>query len=174
MNIRPARASDAEAMLGIYAPVVRSTAISFELEPPTLQEFQGRIARNSERWAWLVAEGDGGQVLGYAYGSQHRERAAYQWTCEVSAYIAPQARGRGVGRALYEALFPVLAARGYHGALAVVTLPNAASVGLHEAVGFKPVGVVPHSGFKHGRWHDIAWFHRFLGEGDAPPAGPPG
>lgn len=161
--IRPALPADAAAMLAIYAPVVRDTAISFEETPPTREEFEARVRKVSDRWAWLVAE-RGGRVIGYAYGSQHRERAAYRFSTETTAYIAADARGQGVGRRLYEALFPVLASRGYCQAFAGVALPNPGSVALHRAVGFEPIGVFPKVGWKFGRWHDVAWFSRGLRE----------
>ena len=161
MLIRPANLADAPAMLAIYLPVVKETAISFELEAPTLQEFEARVAKCARGWAWLVAE-QGGRILGYAYGSAHRERAAYQWSTETSAYVHPHARGTGVGKALYQALIPELAAKGYCNAYAGISLPNAASVALHQSVGFCAIGQFPSVGRKFGRWHDVGWFHRRL------------
>jgi L-amino acid N-acyltransferase YncA len=169
MKLRDARPEDCEQMLAIYAPFVSDTAVSFELEPPSLAEFSERVSKYQKGWAWLVAE-DNGRVLGYAYGSLHRERLAYQWSTEVSVYIAPFAHRRGLGKALYEALFEALAARGFCNAYAIVTLPNAASVGLHESVGFKQVGLFPKIGRKFEQWHDIAWFHKILREEPAPGA----
>jgi L-amino acid N-acyltransferase YncA len=166
MKIRNALPADIEQMLAIYTPFVSDTAVSFELEAPTSAQFAERLVKVQKGWAWLVAQ-DRGRLLGYAYGSLHRERLAYQWSTEVSVYIAPAAHRRGVGKALYEALFLALAAKGYCNAYAVVTLPNAASVGLHEAVGFKQVGTFPRVGRKFGQWHDIGWFHRVLR--DEPP-----
>ncbi len=158
MLIRPANTNDAEIMLAIYAPVVENTAISFELVPPTLDEFSDRIRKYSAKWAWLVAELDG-NVVGYVYGSSHRERAAYQWSTETAAYIAPQSRGRGIGKALYKALLPALATKGYCNAYAAIALPNQASVSLHESVGFRSIGTFPAVGRKFDRWHDVGWFH---------------
>ena len=151
-------------MLAIYAPVVRETAISFELDPPSLDDFEARVAKYSAGWAWLVAELDG-QILGYAYGSPHRERAAYRWSTETSAYVALGARKRGIGTRLYQALFPALGDRGYCNAYAGVTLPNEASVALHRAVGFSPIGIFPAVGRKFDKWHDVAWFYRCLRQG---------
>jgi L-amino acid N-acyltransferase YncA len=102
-------------------------------------------------------------VIGYAYGAQHRDRAAYAWSAEVSAYVHANAQGAGVGKALYASLFAVLSLQGFRSAYAGITLPNAASVRLHEAVGFTPVGVYHDIGYKFGRWHDVAWFERVLG-----------
>ena len=159
--IRSATPDDAAALLAIYAPIVESTTISFETQPPTLEEFTARIQKAVAKWAWLVAEQDG-QCVGYAYGSMHRERAAYRYSVEVSAYVAESARRQGIGALLYRELFAALAARGYCNALAGIALPNAASVALHESVGFTAVGVFRNIGWKFGAWHDVAWFERQL------------
>jgi phosphinothricin acetyltransferase len=148
-------------MLAIYAPVVRETAISFELDPPTVTEFETRVEKYSAGWAWLVAELNS-EILGYAYGSPHRERAAYRWSAETSSYVAPAARRRGIATRLYRALFSALADRGCCNAYAGITLPNEASTALHRAVGFSPIGTFPSVGRKFNQWHDVAWFHRPL------------
>lgn len=148
-------------MLAIYAPVVRETAISFELVPPTLDDFEARVAKYSTGWAWLVAELND-EILGYAYGSPHRERAAYRWSTETSTYVALGARKRGIGTQLYQALLPALGDRGFCNAYAGVTLPNEASVALHRSVGFSPIGTFPAVGRKFNKWHDVAWFYRCL------------
>ena len=171
MRIRLANAGDAGGVLAVYAPVVEETAISFELVVPSVDEMAARIA---ERWPahpWLVAE-EQGTVVGYAYAGRFSGRAAYDWSVEVSVYIAAAARGRRVGRGLYTALFAVLAAQGYRQAMAGATLPNAASVGLHESMGFTPVGVYRAVGWKHGTWHDVGWWQRPLVDDDEPPTGP--
>jgi L-amino acid N-acyltransferase YncA len=162
--VRDVRDDDAAALLAIYAPLVAETTISFEVEVPTTEDFRERILGYRKSHAWLVAERDG-RILGYAYGSPHRARAAYRFSCETSAYVAPEARRRGIGRLLYEELFDRLAARGYCHAYAGITLPNDASVALHRRVGFAPIGVFPRVGRKFGRWHDVAWYHRPLREG---------
>jgi L-amino acid N-acyltransferase YncA len=172
MLIRAANpAGDAEAIARIYAPYVTDTVISFEYEPPTAAEMAGRIERLTTTHAWLVAE-DGGEILGYAYGCPHRERAAYRWATEVSVYVDPRHQRRGAGRSLYEALLAELAAQGYRVALAGIALPNDASVGLHEACGFTPVGVYQGIGFKHDTWWDVGWWQRELarGTGDGRPS----
>ena len=161
IRIRPARMEDALPLLAIYRPYVEDTVVSFEVAPPTLEEFTARIQKALAKWAWLVAEEDG-QCVGYAYGSMHRERAAYRYSTEVSAYVAASARRRGIGALLYRELFTALAARGYCNALAGVALPNAASVALHESVGFTAVGVFRNIGWKFGSWHDVAWFEKQL------------
>lgn len=166
--IRDATEADAPACARVYAPYVRDTAISFELEPPDAAELARRIAAAQRAHAWLVAE-DAGAVLGYAYAGDYRARAAYRWSCEVSVYVALDRRGAGVGRALYEALLPRLAGLGFRTAVAGTTLPNDASVRLHEALGFEPAGVIRAVGWKLGRWHDVALLQRPLGPGAATP-----
>ena len=137
--VRLAEPADGAGVQAIYAPIVRDTAISFEVDPPSVEEMARRIDSTLERWPWLVCA-DEGTVLGYVYASRHRERAAYRWSVDVTAYIHESARRRGIGHALYTALLAMLAAQGYHRAYAGITLPNAASVGLHESLGFTPVG----------------------------------
>lgn len=166
VSIRQATASDAPASLAIYAPFVESTPVSFEAAVPTVEEFAARIEKSLSRWQWLVAECDG-RVAGYAYGSSHRERAAYRYSVEVSAYLDPHYHRQGIGSALYRRLFDDLAARGYCTAFAGITVPNDASVGMHRSVGFEHIGVFRNVGWKFGRWHDVMWMQRTLRE--APP-----
>ncbi len=130
-----------------------------------------RIAEVTARYPWLVCD-RAGEVLGYAYAGQHRARAAYGWSVDVSVYIGESSRRQGVGRALYGALLRILVLQGYFNAYAGITLPNAGSVGLHEAMGFTPVGVYGAVGFKLGAWHDVGWWQRPLRERSAP-ANPP-
>ncbi|HZS33118.1 MAG TPA: arsinothricin resistance N-acetyltransferase ArsN1 family B [Methylomirabilota bacterium] len=161
MAIRLATEQDAGAVQAIYAPVVRDTAISFEVDPPSVEEMARRIRETWPRWPWLVLERDG-NVVGYAYAGAHRARPAYRWSVDVTIYVAAGARRGGVGRALYTSLLAVLALQGYVTAWAGITLPNAASVALHEAVGFVPVGVYPAVGYKLGAWRDVGWWRRRL------------
>ncbi|HZL99660.1 MAG TPA: arsinothricin resistance N-acetyltransferase ArsN1 family B [Planctomycetota bacterium] len=170
LAVRVARGDDAGSVAAIYAPVVRETAISFELEPPDEPAMRRRIEETLAVRPWLVCERDG-ELLGYAYAAMHRERAAYQWCVETSVYIAAAARRQGVGRALYAALLPLLARQGYVHAYAGITLPNAASVGLHETLGFRPIGVYRRIGFKLGAWHDVGWWDLTL-PGSGLPARP--
>ena len=172
MLIRPARAADSAGCAAIYAPFVTGTAVSFETEPPTAAQMAERIASCLRTHPWLVAEDRDG-LLGYAYATAHRRRPAYRWAAEVSVYVRPQARRRGVGRALYGRLLNDLSRCGYHLALAGVTLPNAASVALHEAMGFEPVGVYRGVGYKLGAWHDVGWWQRALGSVAAGDPAPP-
>lgn len=160
-TLRLAGPADGAALAAIYRPAVTHSATSFELEPPDGAEMARRVAHLTARTPWLVCEA-GGAVAGYAYASPHRDRAAYQWAVEVSAYVRGDVHRAGVARALYAALFGVLAAQGFRAAYAGITLPNAASVGFHAALGFTPVGVYRGVGYKHGAWHDVAWLERAL------------
>ena len=160
-RIRFAELSDAAAIQAIYAPNVRSTAISFELVPPSVEEMAGRIARISQQYPWLVCEVDG-VVAGYVYACQHRERAAYRWAVDVTVYIDAAYWRRGIGRALYTSLIALLGQQGYTRAYAGITLPNAGSVGVHEAVGFERVAIYPQVGFKLGQWRDVGWWQLVL------------
>ncbi len=169
MQIRPARASDAAAVHAIYAPLVSGSAITFETDPPGVQEMAQRISDTLPLLPWLVGLDAAGQVNGYVYAAPHAERAAYRWTVTVSAYVRADARRRGVARALYGALLLELVALGYCRACAGITLPNAASVALHEGMGFRPVGVFPAVGHKLGRWHDVGWWQLALQQRDPPP-----
>lgn len=169
--VRDATVDDAAACAAIYAPYVTGTAITFELEPPAGAEMAERIASAQHAHAWLLLEVDG-RVAGYAYGGVFNRRPAYRWSCEVSVYLEMGRRRTGAGRALYQALLPRLARRGYRKAIAGMTLPNAASEGLHRAMGFRPVGTYEQIGYKLGRWHDVAWMQLDLGEHGEAPAEP--
>lgn len=163
--------ADGPALAAIYAPAVTGRATSFELEAPDGAEMARRVERLTARTPWLVCAHDGA-VVGYAYASPHRDRPAYQWSVEVSAYVRTDVHRAGVARALYASLFAVLALQGFQNAYAGITLPNAASVGLHAAVGFTPVGVYRNVGYKLGAWHDVLWLERPLGPHRAEPAVP--
>jgi len=163
MNIRSATAADAAAILAIYAPIVRDTIISFETDIPSAAEIAHRIEATSKTHPYLVAE-MGGAVVGYAYANEHRVRSAYRWSADVTVYVAASTRRSGVGRALYGRLLATLAQRQFHAAFAGIALPNPASVGLHEAMGFTPVGIYREVGFKFGRWHDVGWWQRLLND----------
>jgi phosphinothricin acetyltransferase len=170
----PAR--DAAACAAIYAPSVTDAATSFELEPPDAAAFASRIAAYSASHQFLVAE-QGGEVVGYAYACPQAERPAYRWAVEASVYIDAGHHGEGLGRALYTELFARLRAQGFQVVIAGVTLPNPASVGLHESMGFEPVGVLRRIGWKMGAWHDVVWWQLELAEpgGETPPEPlPPG
>jgi len=155
-RIRSVETSDADAVRDIYAPFVSDSATSFEAAPPDAAEMKKRIQDLRDQYPWLVFEEDG-RVQAYAYASPHRARHAYQWSVEVSVYVHSVAHRRGIGRALYTTLFEVLRRQGYVNAYAGITLPNPASVQLHESMGFTTVGVFDRIGFKFGKWHDTAW-----------------
>ena len=172
MKIRSATAADASAILAIYAPVVRDTIISFETEVPSVAEIAQRIDTTLAMHPYLVAEMDGA-VAGYAYAGEHRARSAYRWSVDVTVYVAAPARRLGIARALYGRLLPMLAERQFHAAFAGIALPNPASVGLHEAMGFSPVGIYREVGFKFGRWHDVGWWQHLLNDRAGAPVGEP-
>ena len=134
VTVRPAVGQDAAAVARVYASYVEQTAISFEETAPTADEMATRIDKCRPRWQWLVAEVNG-EVVGYAYGSQHRERSAYRWSVEVSAYVDRHHQRQGIGRALYEQLLAELADKGFCNAFAGITLPNDPSVKLHDVDG---------------------------------------
>jgi phosphinothricin acetyltransferase len=170
-GVRSATAADGEACAAIYAPYVTDTAITFELEPPSPAEMAERIEEALRGHAWVVLE-DGGHVVGYAYGGLLKPRPAYRWSCEVSVYVERGRRRTGAGRALYDDLLARLTRRGFRIAVAGMTLPNDASVALHSALGFEPIGVYRRIGYKHDAWHDVAWTQLELGDGSDPPAEP--
>lgn len=169
--------TDAEGCVAVYAPFVDGSPVSFEDRPPTVAEYSRRIARLSRTHAFLVADDDG-RVAGFAYAGPHRDREAYRWSCEATVYLDPAVHRRGLGRMLYSALFTLLEQQGYRTVVAGITVPNDASIGLHEACGFTQVGVFPRIGWKAGAWRDVAWLVRDLGPGpeaepEPPPIGPP-
>lgn len=170
-RIRLVDVTDAAAIRAIYAPFITDNSTSFEAVVPDLAEMERRVQAGGDLYPWLVFERDG-TVVGYAYASQHRARKAYQWSTEVSVYIHPSAHRSGVGRALYTALFDLLRKQQYVNAFAGVTLPNTSSVGLHESMGFVPVGVFKQIGFKFGQWHDVGWWHLRLREDPHPQSDP--
>jgi phosphinothricin acetyltransferase len=170
-HLRDATESDAAGVAAVYAPYCERTPISFEVEAPSVEEIRARIEKVLPMYPWLVCEMDG-RVVGYAYASRHRERAAYRWGVDVAVYLDGGCHRRGIGRALYSALFPMLVGQGLYTAYAGVTLPNDASVGLHKAMGFEPVGVYRGAGYKSGKWHDVIWLEKMLQPFGPDPAEP--
>ncbi len=162
MHIRHAQPSDAEGCLAIYGPFAADTAVSFEDEAPSAQEFQRRIERVTRTHCFLVAVDDD-EIAGFAYAGMHRERGAYRWATESSVYIAESHRGQGLGHALCEALFALLQEQGYRTVLAGITVPNPGSVALHRALGFEQVGTYRRIGWKAGEWRDVVWLALQLG-----------
>jgi phosphinothricin acetyltransferase len=170
-NIRLAIADDAPAVAGIYGPYCESTVISFEEKAPTAEEMARRIGAISATKPWIVLA-DYTRIIGYAYASAHHERAAYRWSVSTAIYISRDHHRRGAGRALYTTLFALLRALGYRQATAGITLPNPASVGLHAAFGFAPVGVYRRIGYKMGTWHDVGWYQAEIQPASDTPAEP--
>lgn len=163
MRLRDATAEDAAAIAALYAPFVTETTVTFEETPPDATEIARRIADvQAQRLPWLVAKSDG-DLAGYAYATPWRARRGYRFSVEVTVYVAPTAHRRGVGRALYEALFARLTEAGYHAAMAGIALPNPASVALHEAMGMRQVAHFTETGSKFGRWVDVGYWERVLG-----------
>lgn len=162
-TIRLANTSDAKAIAEIYGRVVSSSAISFELVPPTGAEMKDRITSILPFAPWLVCEKND-EILGYVYASKHRERAAYQWSVDVAVYIHENYYRQGVGQALYTSLISILKLQGFYAAHAGATLPNPGSIGLHESLGFRKIGVYPKVGYKLGTWHDVGWWQLPLQE----------
>jgi L-amino acid N-acyltransferase YncA len=171
VRIRRAREHDASGVAAIYGPIVRDTATSFEIDPPGADEIARRIETIGAAAPWLVCEVDG-SLAGYAYAGSHRVRAAYRWSVDVSVYVDPGQLRRGVGAALYTALLDTLERQGFHRAYAGITLPNRASVALHQALGFRAVGVYREVGYKCGAWHDVGWWEREIAHGGDPPVDP--
>lgn len=161
MEIREAKAGDSPAIAAIYAPFVRDTSVSFETVEPDGEEIARRIAASGDHHPWLVCERSN-ELLGYAYASQHRGRAAYRWIVEVSVYVREDARRAHIARGLYSALLDIAGLQRRCVALAGITLPNPASVGFHESFGFERVAVYPNMGHKFGAWHDVGWWQRTI------------
>ncbi len=173
VEIRLATVADAPAIQAIYGPVVASTHISFELEPPTPDEMAARIAGVLPAHPWIVLT-EGEELLGYAYAHHYQPRAAYRWSVETSIYVSPNRKGKGVGGALYRSLLEVLARQGYRQAIAGTALPNPTSMRLHKSLGFQLAGVQRKLGWKLGAWHDVAWWQCELVPGTDAPAPPVG
>ena len=160
---------DAAACAGIYAPYVTSSVASFETEVPDRLEMRRRIVTSH---AWLVAVDEEGEVVAYAYGSRHHERAAYRWTADVAVYVSSSHQGRGVGRAIYGELLAALRDQGFWTVCALIVVPNPGSDALHRAMGFEPAGVLARVGYKDGAWRDVSFWQLDLRPGDSgPPEG---
>jgi L-amino acid N-acyltransferase YncA len=171
VSVRDATDADAARCAAIYAPYVEQTAITFELSPPSPQEFGRRISDAQATHAWLVAT-DGDTVVGYAYAHEYKTREAYDWCCEVSIYLEMGRRRTGAGRVLYRELLDRVCGRGYQTAVAVIALPNDASVGLHRTLGFEHVGTLRRVGWKHSAWHDVAVCQLHLAHDSTPGSSP--
>ena len=178
LTLRHAEAArDAAGCAAIYGPYVEGTATSFEEVAPDAAQFEARIEATIATHPWLVLEDAAGRVVAFAYASPHRARAAYRWACEVGIYVDPAAHRQGVGRRLYEALLELLRRQRLRVAIAGITLPNDASLGLHRSLGFERYGLQRNIGWKAGAWRDISWWQLELAapaDGDGPPPEPLG
>ena len=169
--VRVAKKEDAKAILEIYKPYILQTAFSFETEVPSVDEFSARIEKYLQKYPWLVAEIKG-QITGYVYGSIHREREAYQWTCECSVYIHDDFKGKGIGSELYAALFSIMKTQGYRNVYAGITMPNEASEKMHQRSGFEKFAEYKNVGCKFGRWHNVGWWRLQINEHHVNPEPP--
>lgn len=172
MKLRAATSDDAAAIAEIYAPFVTGSAISFETEPPDADAMRARIGAGGGLYPWLVAEAEDGTLAGYAYAARFRDRPAYRFAVETSVYLRTGAGGRGLGRQLYAPLLATLEAQGFTQAIAAITLPNPASVALHERLGFARAGAYRRVGWKLGGWHDVGLWQRPLAGPASPPVEP--
>ena len=159
----PAR--DAAGILAVYAPYIRETAVTFETEVPEPEAFTARVAGICADFPYLVLEADG-ELAGYAYAHRQAERAAYAWNAELSIYLAGKWRGRGLGAPLYRLLERLLTMQGYVNLYGVITASNAGSIRLHEKLGYRQTGLHEKTGWKFGQWHDVAWLHKRVREGE--------
>lgn len=162
-TIRLATPADAKGILGIYAPYITDTSFTFEMEVPSIKEFEERIAGYLEHWPWLVCEVDN-VIAGYAYGARYRERVAYQWCVESSIYIHDDYQRRGIAAALYKSLFEILKRQGYTNVYAVINLPNDKSVALHEKAGFEYFATYRNVGYKLGKWKNVGWWQLIIND----------
>jgi L-amino acid N-acyltransferase YncA len=172
VRVRAAEPADAAAIAAIYAPYVIGSVVSFETEAPDAAEIARRMAADAGTYPWLVACDDDGALLGYAYATAFRTRPAYRYTVETTVYVAGDAHKRGIGGALYGALLRMLEAQGFAQAIAAITLPNPASITLHERHGFRRIGAYEAVGFKQGGWHSVGLWQRALAPLTDTPAEP--
>jgi phosphinothricin acetyltransferase len=166
VSIRMAQPDDSQAVLGIYAPYVTDTAITFVSKLPTVDEIRTKMVDIEKRYPYLVCT-IGDNIVGFAYANQARPHEAYAWNAELSVYIDPNYHGRGIATALYTALFQILKAQGFWNLYAVITLPNAASIALHKHFGFRELAIHENDGYKMGEWRDVLWMiYRIEGAAD--------
>lgn len=168
-KFRLATEADAQELVEIYAPYVRDTSISFEMDAPSVETFAKRIRDISAIYPFIVAQVDE-KIVGYAYASRYKERAAYRWNVELSVYLLSECHGHGLGRMLMNALMEILGKQGVRMAYSCITLPNAVSVAMHEKLGFHKAGVLADAGWKLGKWREVVWFEKRLGKGDGKPS----
>lgn len=171
ISIRLIRETDAEAALAVYRPYVLNSVITFDYEVPSVEEFSEKIRTITAEYPWLVCEYEG-KIAGYAYGSRHRSKAAYQWSPESTIYVAEEFHGTGIARILYKTVFEILLLQRFVNVFAGVTLPNPASENFHRSLGFTEIGVFRNIGYKLGKWNDVRWFQLLLSEWKTEPAEP--
>lgn len=159
MKIRMIEEKDIQTVLDIYKPYIETTAITFETEVPTYEEFVQRVNHKLEQFPWLVYEEEG-KILGYAYASLMRERAAYSWDAELSVYLQEGNHGLGIGSKLYLVLEAILKEMNFVNLYGCITYPNEKSVRLHQKLGYKEIGIFHNSGYKLGSWHDVLWMEK--------------
>jgi phosphinothricin acetyltransferase len=158
LKLRVATVEDAPGILEIYNPFILHTPITFEETPLTAEAMAARMADVMAVYPWLVCADENNTILGYAYATRHAVRAAYRWSVDAALYVHPRHHRKGIGRRIYGALFEILRLQGFVNAFALIALPNEGSVGMHEAAGFKPCGVLPSAGFKFGDWRDVGYW----------------
>lgn len=171
IEVRLATKNDAKQILDIYAPSILVAAISFETEVPSLEEMEKRIETCLQKFPWIVCVVEN-RIAGYAYASKHRDREAYQWSCECSVYVHNDFKGKGIGKKLYQLLFQILRLQEFRNVYAGITLPNEASVHLHEKCGFKHFADYDHVGYKFGKWHTVGWWKLLINDHDPDPPPP--
>lgn len=170
-RIRLATADDADRILNVYTPYVLQTANTFEYVVPSVEEFRGRITKIGAQYPYLVCEYDG-EIIGYAYGSTHRERMGYSWCAEATVYLSAAHHRRGIARILYDAVFTLMKEQGYRSIYVSILSTNAASLAFHRSIGFEDIGIFRNIGYKLGGWHSNVWMQLFLQEHDAEPGVP--
>ncbi|MDY2629676.1 MAG: N-acetyltransferase family protein [Lachnospiraceae bacterium] len=164
IQIRLAREEDAQQLLSIYAPYVENTPVTFEYEVPSLEEFRERILHTLEKYPYLVAVNQGNMILGYAYAGTFKARAAYNWAVETSIYLREDCRGAGIGGRLYAALENILKKQHIINLNACIAYPNPSSIAFHEKMGYRQVAHFTQCGYKQGRWYDMIWMEKMLGD----------
>ena len=171
IDVRLASLADAAQLLGIYSPSIVGSSISFETELPSVKEMQSRISTILRKYPWIVCEING-SVAGYVYASKHRDREAYQWSCECSVYVKQALKGNGIAKELYGLLFHILKLQGFRNVYAGITLPNDGSIHLHEKCGFEKFAVYENVGYKLGNWHSVGWWKLRINDYDPDPPPP--
>ena len=166
--IRPVTTADAEELVSIYAPYVLETAVTYEYEVPSVEEFRGRIENTIKKYPYLAAVEDG-IILGYAYASAFHPRAAFRWSAEATVYLKKEVHGRGIGRMLYENLEESLKRQNVQTIIAMIADPNPESVAFHEKLGYQIVGRLANCAYKLGQWRGMFYMEKHIGTYDGEP-----